>query len=136
MRVSVLLYEPGKENEGIHSLEIQGTTTVLMFEDNDDAQRYCGLLEAQDFPKPTVEEIDQQEIEQFCNEAGYVAKLVPKGFVPNNQEERLLIVPPESSLDVSKWQADQSTVNESTSSIDSDNNQELDEKKKWLEGLL
>ena len=37
---------------GIHSLELAGQTVVLMFENRDDAERYAGLLEAQDFPTP------------------------------------------------------------------------------------
>ena len=36
-----------------------------MFEDKDDASRYCGLLEAQDFPLPTVEMIDIEEIKNI-----------------------------------------------------------------------
>ena len=52
MLVNVLLYEAGTESEGIHSLELKGKTVILMFEDKDDAERYCGLLEAQDFPIP------------------------------------------------------------------------------------
>ena len=49
MNVFVLLYNSGTDKEGIHSIELKGRTIVLMFEDNDDATRYCGLLEAQDF---------------------------------------------------------------------------------------
>ena len=53
-----------------------------MFEDIDDAERYKGLLEAQDFPVPSIELIDKHEIELFCENAGYVSRLVEKGFVP------------------------------------------------------
>ena len=45
MAVHVLLFDAGSENEGIHSLELNGTTVVLLFEDKDDAERYAGLLE-------------------------------------------------------------------------------------------
>jgi hypothetical protein len=55
MNIFVLLYNSGTDKEGIHSIELKGRTIVLMFEDKDDATRYCGLLEAQDFPLPTVE---------------------------------------------------------------------------------
>ena len=58
MNVFVLLYNSGTDKEGIHSIELKGRTIVLMFEDKDDATRYCGLLEAQDFPLPTVEMIN------------------------------------------------------------------------------
>ena len=59
MLVHVLLYDAGQDSEGIHSLELSGQTVVLMFENKDDAERYAGLLEAQDFPTPTVEALDQ-----------------------------------------------------------------------------
>ena len=54
MNIFVLLYNLGTEKEGIHSIELGGRTIVLMFEEKDDADRYCGLLEAQDFPQPSV----------------------------------------------------------------------------------
>ncbi len=98
MLVHVLLYETGKDSEGIHSLELNGGTVVLMFEEKDDAERYSGLLEAQDFPSPSVEVIDSGEIEHFCSEAGYEARLVPKGFIPTNDEDRHLMVPPEINI--------------------------------------
>ena len=53
MKIHVLLYNSGTNDEGIHSIELKGQTIVLMFEEKDDAERYCGLLEAQDFPKPS-----------------------------------------------------------------------------------
>jgi len=71
MLVHVLLYEAGTESEGIHSLELKGRTVILMFQNRDDAERYCGLLEAQDFPTPSVEELTRVDIESFCVEAGY-----------------------------------------------------------------
>ncbi|MFM8605581.1 MAG: DUF3110 domain-containing protein [Cyanobium sp.] len=99
----MLLFDAGSDQEGIHSLEIQGRTVVLLFEDPDDAERYAGLLEAQDFPVPSVEALDRREIEQFCSEAGYEARHVPAGFLPRSDEERLLIAPPEQNMDVSDW---------------------------------
>ena len=66
MNIYVLLYNFGTEKEGIHSIELKGRTIVLMFEEKDDAERYCGLLEAQDFPLPTVEMISIDEIRDFC----------------------------------------------------------------------
>ena len=104
MSVHVLLFDAGSDQEGIHSLEIQGRTVVLLFEERDDAERYAGLLEAQDFPVPTVEALDREEMELFCREAGYEARLVPSGFLPQSPEERLLIAPPERNMDVTSWQ--------------------------------
>ena len=91
MLVHVLLYDAGQDSEGIHSLELSGSTVVLMFENPDDAERYAGLLEAQDFPVPSIEALDREEIEIFCRQAGYEARLVESGFVPKTDEERLLL---------------------------------------------
>jgi len=103
MRVHVLLFDAGSDQEGIHSIELQGRTVVLLFEDPDDAERYAGLLEAQDFPVPSVEALDREEIEIFCREAGYEARFVPAGFLPRSEEDRLLIAPPERNMDVTAW---------------------------------
>jgi len=103
MPVHVLLFDAGSDAEGIHSLEVNGTTLVLLFEDPDDAERYAGLLEAQDFPVPSVEAIQRDEIELFCSQAGYQAQFVPAGFLPQSAEDRLLIAPPERNMDVANW---------------------------------
>ena len=110
MLVHVLLYDAGQDSEGIHSLELSGQTVVLMFENCDDAERYAGLLEAQDFPTPTVEALDQHEVELFCAEAGYEARLVETGFVPKTDDERLMLAPPSSNRDVSNWQNEDQSV--------------------------
>ena len=130
MLVHVLLYEAGTESEGIHSLELKGATVILMFQDRDDAERYCGLLEAQDFPTPSVEELSRVDIEAFCVEAGYEARFVEKGFIPTTDEERLMISPPLSNLDVGNWNT-QDIENNKSSSID-----QLEDIKKRLENLL
>ena len=103
MDIFVLLYNSGTDKEGIHSIELKGRTIVLMFEDKDDATRYCGLLEAQDFPLPTVEMVDIKEIKNFCIKLDYEYKLVEKNFVPKTVEDRLLISPPQKNLEVDDW---------------------------------
>ena len=108
MNVFVLLYNFGTEKEGIHSIELKGRTIVLMFEDKDDAERYCGLLEAQDFPMPSVQLINIDEIRDFCNKLDYESKLVEKNFVPKSAEDRLLISPPQKNLEVENWNQDES----------------------------
>ncbi|HGY5540166.1 MAG: DUF3110 domain-containing protein [Prochlorococcus sp.] len=136
MQVHVLLYDAGQDDEGIHSLELAGKTSVLMFENSDDAERYAGLLEAQDFPMPTVEKISREEIEDFCHQAGYEARLVESGFMPNTDEERLLLAPPEANRDVSQWQ-EQDTLDLLDDKSDEQNkSSDLDEIRKRLEGLL
>ena len=130
MLVHVLLYEAGTESEGIHSLELKGRTVILMFQNRDDAERYCGLLEAQDFPTPSVEELTRVDIESFCAEAGYEARFVEKGFIPSTDEERLMISPPLSNLEVGDWNNQDNSNNKSSS------NDQLEDIKKRLENLL
>ena len=131
MRVNVLLFDAGSDSEGIHSLEIAGRTVVLLFETPDDAQRYAGLLEAQDFPVPTVESLDREDVELFCRDAGYEARFVASGFVPESDEERLFMAPPEANRDVSQWKDEESLPEPEPSS-----SSELDALRKRLEGLL
>ncbi len=103
MKIYVLLYNPNTDNEGIHSIELKGRTIVLMFEDKDDAERYVGLLDAQDFPVPSVEIVDFEEIRTFCNNCDYETRLVKKNFIPKTLEDRLLITPPQKNLEVNNW---------------------------------
>ena len=126
MNVFVLLYNSGSDNEGIHSIELKGRTIVLMFEDKDDAIRYCGLLEAQDFPIPTIEMINIEEIKDFCLKLDYECKLVEKNFVPKSAEDRLLISPPQKNLEVNDWNKE----------IDYTNTNDLNSIKDNLEKLL
>jgi len=130
-RVFILLYNVGTENEGVHSLQIQDRTVVLMFESQDDATRYGLLLEAQDFPSVTVEEIDMEEIdtEQF----DYDWQLVPAGFVPENTLERLFLAPPETNLEPDDLQAHSKETAEEVQEVEMSN---LDHIRRQLEGLL
>ena len=147
MRVHVLLFDAGTDSEGIHSLEIAGRTVVLLFENFDDAERYAGLLEAQDFPVPTVEALDREDVDLFCREAGYEARLIESGFVPSNDEERLFMAPPHSNRDVSNWKddavsddgvAEQQGAEPARQGLETEpeSNPELDELRRRLEGLL
>ncbi|WP_392345242.1 DUF3110 domain-containing protein [Parasynechococcus sp.] len=147
MRVHVLLFDAGTDSEGIHSLEIAGRTVVLLFENPDDAERYAGLLEAQDFPVPTVEALDREDVDLFCREAGYEARLIESGFVPSNDEERLFMAPPQSNRDVSNWKddavtddamAERQAVEPTRQGLETEleSNPELDELRRRLEGLL
>ncbi len=126
MNIYVLLYNFGTDKEGIHSIELNGRTIVLMFEEKDDADRYCGLLEAQDFPLPSVEMISIDEIKDFCTKLDYEFKLVEKNFVPKTAEDRLLISPPQKNLEME-------TLNQEESKED---NLDLNSIKENLEKLL
>ena len=107
MKIFVLLYNSNTENEGIHSIEFKGKTIVLMFEEKDDAERYCGLLEAQDFPVPSVESIEINEIKEFCKQCDYETRLVERDFIPKTAEDRLLLTPPQKNIDTDNWDSNQ-----------------------------
>ena len=132
----VLLFDAGSDQEGIHSLELNGHTVVLLFEDRDDADRYAGLLEAQDFPVPTVELLDRRNMEDFCRDEGYEARFVPANYRPESEEDLLLLAPPQRNMDVSTWkeqaQAEQDQAAASAAALDP----ELEALRRRLEGLL
>lgn len=134
MRVFVLLFNARTENEGIHTLKVGDQNVVLMFESEDDATRYALMLEAQDFGSPTPEEFESEEIEEFCQGAGYVCKQVPEG---------MLTMPPETNVEKPDWDPDAQPAPSSVSGDrppaedKSDFSQsELDEIRRRLEGLL
>ena len=141
MQVFVLLFNAGRENEGIHTIRIGDRNLVLIFEQEDDATRYALLLEAQDFPVPTVEAMEQADIEEFCESAGYEGQLVPAGFVPQTDADRLLLAPPETNLVETDWQKDKQLEtpepkSEPESEADAIAAAELERIRRQLEGLL
>ncbi|MCC3512326.1 MAG: DUF3110 domain-containing protein [Microcoleus sp. PH2017_17_BER_D_A] len=111
MRVFVLLFNARTENEGIHTIQLGDRNKVLMFESEDDATRFGVMLEAQDFPEPAVEAIDDEEIKEFCE--------------------------PEDNVTQTQWQAEGQSEPESQPESDSEVSQdELDSMRRRLEGLL
>ncbi len=132
MQVFILLFNARTDNEGIHTLkltdpEVGERNIVLMFESEDDATRYSLMLEAQDFPVPTVEAIAAEEVEGFCQDAGYECTLVPEGT---------LVVPPETAADELDWQADGKPSQASDDDASEFSATELERIRKRLEGLL
>ena len=102
MLVWVLLFNANTDNEGIYTLEIEGNNIIIAFEQEDDAIRYAGLLEAQDFLSPTVESIDRQDLEEFCQDANYDLNIVPTDA---------LLVPPEKNVDKTDWERERDPHN-------------------------
>lgn len=141
MRVFVLLFNAGTENEGIHTIRIGDSNKVLMFESEDDANRFALMLEAQDFPPPSVEEIDSEEIDEFCAGSGYESELVPANGS--------LVVPPEANVENTDWETEDSgeiseeTIAKTEGLPDNEtpeegemSDTELDKIRRKLEGLL
>jgi Protein of unknown function (DUF3110) len=142
MQVFVLLFNARTDNEGIHTLRLASPdgrehNIVMMFESEDDATRYAMLLEAQDFHAPTVESIESEEIEAFCDSAGYEAKLIPEGFVPQSAADRVFLSPPASNVDETDWKLEEQDSDELADSADSElSGSQLDDIRRRLEGLL
>lgn len=128
MVVYVLLFNARTDNEGIHTLRVDDNQdVVLMFENEDDATRFAVMLEAQDFPEATVEAMEQDEIEAFCNEAGYGCKIVPEGS---------LAIPPEGRVDELDWDPDADPAPTNTDDGSSLSQSELDRLRQQFENLL
>ncbi len=137
MQIFVLLVNANTANEGIHSINIGERDIILMFEQEDDALRYTLLLEAQDFPAViAVESLDRQEIEDFCENAGYSYYFISKDFRPSNDFERMLLVPPERNRDNPEWQIEGMDGSVADGDPAEMSNEELDNIRKRLEGLL
>ncbi|EFA69211.1 hypothetical protein CEP10_06815 [Cylindrospermopsis raciborskii S07] len=128
MGVFVLIFNAGTDNEGIHSILVGNRNTIMMFESQDDATRFALMLEAQDFPMAKVEEMDQQEIEEFCQQYGFDWQFVP-------QDSTVLITPPEKNVGKTDWEQGNSSekTKEEQQEISSS---ELDSIRRRLEGLL
>jgi len=118
MQLWVLLFSTDADNQGIYAQYIEGINTVLSFESEDDATRYALLLEAQDFPFPVVEKIDEDELKEFCLDAGYDLGVVPEGE---------LAIPPEKNVEQTDWQPDGSNKEPES---------EIEIMRRRLEGLL
>jgi hypothetical protein len=72
-----------KEDEGAYAvLNEDGDKTLYIFEGEDDAYRYAGLLEAEDYPEMTVVEVEDEVAIKTCEVYGYsYAIITPNDFV-------------------------------------------------------
>jgi hypothetical protein len=62
----------GQEEEGAYAVaDEDGERALYMFEEEDDAIRYGGLLEAEDYPPMTVVEVEDQLAIKTCNVYNY-----------------------------------------------------------------
>lgn len=138
MRVFVLLFNAGTENEGIHTIKIGDRNKVLMFESEDDATRFAILLEAQDFPTATVDQFPEADIIDFCESVGYDYELIPEGE---------LAIPPDANVEELDWDEEADINGEKKSGsppsdLDAEteeqefSDRELEQIRRRLEGLL
>lgn len=71
------------EDSGAFALENEdGTKLIYFFEEEDDAERYLGLLEADDYPAMIVVEVDKEVAIKACKLYNYsYAIITPNDFV-------------------------------------------------------
>jgi hypothetical protein len=131
MKLWVLLFNADSENQGIYTRLEGGKDIVLAFKQEDDAIRYGGLLEAQDFPSPVAESIDDRELTEICEDSGLELKII---------YEDELVIPPVHNLDRTSWQEAQSNSNTFNDTFDeveiSAEALEIEIMRRKLEGLL
>tara|TARA_B100000427_G_scaffold44361_1_gene32716 strand:+ start:72 stop:359 length:288 start_codon:yes stop_codon:yes gene_type:complete len=62
----------GQEEEGAYAVaDLDGERALYMFEEEDDAIRYGGLLEAEDYPPMSVVEVEDKLAIKTCNMYNY-----------------------------------------------------------------
>ena len=80
----------GQEEEGAYAVEDQdGDKTLYFFQEEDDAERYAGLLEADDYPELSVVEVDPELAIKTCHQYNYSYLVItPNDFVipPRNYD--------------------------------------------------
>ena len=127
MRVFVLLFNSDTGEGGIHTITMGDRRKVLMFASEDDATRYALMLEAQDFPLPSVEAIDSEEIIDFCREADYEWEII---------EDGKLEIPPAANIEQLTWEAEADSFAPPPAEESDLSSDELDRIRRQLEGLL
>lgn len=72
----------GKEDGAYAVTDQHGNKTLYFFQDEDDAERYVGLLEADDYPEMQVVEVDPELAFKTCDVYNYkYVVITPNDFV-------------------------------------------------------
>lgn len=67
-----ILTVAGQEEEGAYAVHDEdGEKALYLFEEEDDAIRYVGLLEAEDYPEMSVVEVEDEVAINTCNVYNY-----------------------------------------------------------------
>jgi hypothetical protein len=75
----VLIFNVGRRNEGVYTLQGQATPNVLAFERMDDAARFARQLQDEQFDLPTPIKWRTTQLSTFCAQGDYQVSLVPMG---------------------------------------------------------
>ena len=85
--MTMYMLTPYGDEEGAYAVSgLDGSKTLYLFQDEDDAERFVGLLEADDYPEELeVVEVDPELAIKACHEYDYRYAII----TPNE-----LVVPP------------------------------------------
>ena len=73
----------GKEKEGAYAVEDKrGGHILYIFEEEDDADRYVGLMEVDDFPEMNIIEVDDAVAIRACQVHDYVYNVITPEDIP------------------------------------------------------
>ncbi len=76
----------GRESEGLYAVEdSEGERVLYLFKEEDDAERFAGLLEAEDFPPLVVIKVEDEPTIKICEENNYTYVII---------DENDLVIPP------------------------------------------
>ena len=78
----VLIFNPGKFDEGVYTLQgraAQSPAYVLAFEADDEAHRFAQLLQAEGFDLATCCRWEPDQLTSFCDMGAFEVSLVPSG---------------------------------------------------------
>ena len=72
-----------QEDDGAYAVQDRyGHKVLFLFEEEDDAERYAGLLEAEDYPQMSVVEVEEQVAISACYKYNYRYVIIkPDDFV-------------------------------------------------------
>ena len=69
----------GKEHEGAYAVSDEdGERALYLFEERDDAERYAGLLEAEDYPPMAIVTVEEELAIQTCEVYNYRYVIITK----------------------------------------------------------
>ncbi len=80
----------GKEDEGAYAVSSpEGDRALYLFEEEDDAVRYAGLLEAEDYPPMVVVEVEDELALNTCNRYNYRYVIITEDdfVIPPKQDD-------------------------------------------------
>jgi len=81
----------GKEKEGAYSVhDIDGEQVLYIFQEEDDATRFCMQLEDLDYPKMKVLEVDEDMMIRTCETHSHRYTII----TPND-----IVIPPDNAND-------------------------------------